>query len=615
MSSGSTTGIQALLERVATLQRGGRLDECGRLVDQALVQHPQAVALHRTRAQLAMASGDPALALAHMHRAVTLMPADAALHLQYGSLLAHQGQHAEATIHLAEAARQLPGSADAWYLLGLARQGMGDDTQALPALRKARSLAPERERVLEALAESEFRSGYPADALPLWQALLQRRPDDEGVCMRTAETLGRLGRHDEAAALYRQALAARPESADLWMALAQTSEDRGDRQAALDAYERALALKPGWGFPLAGMLGLLRGKAPASQVEQATVRLSDPGLPDADRALLGYELGKVHDAQGRHAEAMATWHDANAARRRMIGESDPASMTALAAATMAAFPARRFQQRPWPGSPDPRPLLIVGMPRSGTTLTEQILAAHPLGAGCGELPDLALIARNLPAHAGPEAHWPQCIDQVPASAWGDAVRRYLDAATRLAPPQAQRLVDKAPLNFFHLGLLALLFPQARVVWCRRDPRDIAVSVYGENFALEERLATSLDGIGHYINLQTRLMRHWQQVLPLPILELCYEDLARDPEPLARQLVDFAGLSWDPACLEFHRSERGVQTPSRWQVKQPIYTGSIARWRHHAAELAPLLQVLDADAYPPSVAAGRASSDQPSTPSA
>ena len=186
------------------------------------------------------------------------------------------------------------------------------------------------------------------------------------------------------------------------------------------------------------------------------------------------------------------------------------------------------------------------------------------------------------------------------------------AATRNAPADARCLVDKAPLNFFHLGLVARMFPRARVVWCRRDPRDIAVSVYAENFALDERLATDLGDIGHYINLQTRLMRHWQAESPLPVMELVYEELAADPEPSARRLVEFAGLDWDPGCLEFHRSERGVQTPSRWQVRQPIYTRSIGRWHSHADALAPLLATLEADTYP---AGTPADSDQASTPSA
>ena len=251
---------------------------------------------------------------------------------------------------------------------------------------------------------------------------------------------------------------------------------------------------------------------------------------------------------------------------------------------------------------------MVGTPPSGTTLTEQILAAHPLGHGCGELPDIALIANQLAAML--PADDPATV---PAGLLAEAATRYLRAATRKAPPQARCLVDKAPLNFFHLGLVARLFPRARVIWCRRDPRDIAVSVYAENFALDERLATDLGDIGHYINLQTRLMRHWQAQLPLPVMELVYEELALDPEPVARRLVAFAGLEWDPSCLEFHRSERGVQTPSRWQVRQPIYTRSIGRWHRHAEALAPLLATLDADAYPG--VDGPAESAQASTPSA
>ena len=237
------------------------------------------------------------------------------------------------------------------------------------------------------------------------------------------------------------------------------------------------------------------------------------------------------------------------------------------------------------------------------------------GHGCGELPDLFLIGNRF-ARPGSRTTWPE----VDTAALGDAeledaAWRYLRAASRDAPADAIGLVDKAPLNFFLLDLAARLFPRSRVVWCRRDPRDIAVSVYGENFALQERLSTDLADIGRYINLQTRLMRHWQAQSPLPVFELCYEELAVDPEPVARRLLDFLGLDWTGSVLEFHRSERGVQTPSRWQVKQPIHTRSIGRWRHYQDQLAPLLARLDPDAYPRPAAAAVASKDQASTPSA
>jgi hypothetical protein len=280
---------------------------------------------------------------------------------------------------------------------------------------------------------------------------------------------------------------------------------------------------------------------------------------------------------------MQQWDDANRARQRMIGPPDPAALRARVEALMATFDASAFRGD-IPGSDDARPLFIVGMPRSGTTLTEQILARHPLVHGAGELPDMEMVARDLPRHPA----------QLDAATLARAVSRYLEALTRRAPPGAVRIVDKEPLNFLQLGWIARLFPRARVVWCRRDPRDVAVSIYGENFALDERLATDFAGLGHYISLQHRLMRHWQAVLPLPILEFPYEALVAEPEARSRALVAFAGLEWDPDCLSFHRSTSGVQTPSRWQVREPLHARSVGRWIHHRDAIAPLLRTLDAE---------------------
>ena len=612
--------VSVALQRAAVLEREGRRDLALQLLRATAAGSHADAGAHRSLAQAAMRLGDPAMAIDQMQSALGLEPDDPELRFQFACLLAHEGRNAEATIHFRQCVERAPRNFQAWHLMGLALQRQGLHADALRALRQASALAPGNPRVLEALAESEFHAGYPEDALPLWRELFANRPDDATVILRTSETLNRLGRHGEALAMLREATRRQPATGDIWMALAQTEEDVGDREAARAAYRAALADHPDWAFPVSGLLGLDRGKADDALVAQAQRLLARPALPDADRALIGYELGKVLDGRGAYAEAMDCWHQANAARRRMTGAADAAQLERHAARTMAVLTGARLRARHarWPGSPDSRPLFIVGMPRSGTTLTEQILAAHPAGHGCGELPDIALIARNLRAGDAPADAWPASIDLLPDAALDAAARRYLAAAARDAPQHAQRLVDKAPLNFFHLGLIALLFPRARVVWCRRDPRDIAVSVYGENFSLEERLATSLEGIGHYINLQTRLMRHWQASLSLPILELAYEQLATAPEEQARRLIAFAGLPWDPACLEFHRSERGVQTPSRWQVKQPVYTRSIGRWRNYEADLGPLFEVLEDDAYP-TVASppsgGAQTSDQATTPSA
>jgi tetratricopeptide (TPR) repeat protein len=588
------------------------VDQADRLLQRLLAEFPQSPAVHRARALLADAQGDVAQTIAAMQRACELAPAAIDLRFQLACLLAASSDFVNAIPHFQYVLENEPQLTEAWYLFGVALMRLNRDTEALPLLREAYRRTPDQLRVLRALAELEFRSGFPADARPLWQALYKAAPDDLSICLKSGEILSRLGFHEEALVHYRDAMQLHPDSPDLWMVVAQVEEDRGERTAAEAAYRKALELQPDWAFPLAGLLAMQRGKASPELIEQAERLLRSPALSDADRAMLGYALGKIHDGRGEYSTAMACWHDANAARRRMVGESDPATLQQRVERVMQIFSRDYFAERGLRGSDDSRPLFIVGMPRSGTTLTEQIIAAHPQAFGCGELPEIALITRHLLSaqSAAPQAvpEWPDSVLRLDQPTLDSAISRYLQACTRHAPDTAMCLVDKAPLNFLYLGLIAIMFPQARVIWCRRDPRDIAVSIYSENFALDERLCTRLDGIGHYIRLQEQLMRHWQSVLPLPILELEYESLASAPEPQARRVIDFAGLEWDPACLDSHHHGRSTQTPSRWQVKEPVHTRSISRWRNYAESLSPFLAALqtgdsweklnlDADAAP------------------
>lgn len=547
----------------------------------------------RARALDASRRGDFDAAALHMAEACRLAPGRGELHFQLACLLAHVGRHDAALDAFRRATAKLPGHADAWLFQGRVLSRLARHDEAIASFREARRLAPEDPRMLDALAETEFLQGWPADALPLWQGMLDRQPDDLHARLRTGETLSRLGYQARAVDVFRDGLRLHPASHALWLALAQAEEDNGDEAAARDAYERALALKPGWPFALASLIGMLRGRAPEALLQQATTLLDEPALDDGDRALVGYALGKACDARGRYDTAMAHWNEANAARRRVAGPPDPAGWTRRVDRIVEAFPGQVFtDDRPAAvHASDDRFVFVVGMPRSGTTLTEQILASHPAVHGCGELPDLTMVARRL-------LHGIDAATDFPGLPDADALRagaaRYVEAATRHAPPGAARLVDKEPLNFLHLGLVALMFPRARVVWCRRDPRDIAISIYSENFALDETLATDLGGIGHYILQQERLMRHWQSVLPLPILESSYEALVAAPETQARRLIEFTGLPWDPACLAFHETARAVQSPSRWQVRQPVHSRSVGRWRNYETHLGPLFEVIGND---------------------
>jgi tetratricopeptide (TPR) repeat protein len=542
---------------------------------------PATPAIHVRLASIAVARQDHATALAHLGAACDLAPGDPALRMQFGSILAHTGRHEDALAEFGKVTSSEPGNIQAWYFTGLAAARSGRRGVARESWQRVLRIAPEHEGALQALADLEFNAGFPRDALPLWETLHRQQPRSLDARLKTGECLSRLGWPRKAAELYREGLEIDPGSAELWLALGQAEEDDGNRDAAIESYVRAIGLRPHWAYPLACLVALQRADVSDDLLSQATA-LQGSALDDHDRSLLGYAVGRAWDARGEHARALASWEDANAARQRMIGPPDPSAMRARVESLMRFFPPGFVDGSRPAGSDDPRPVFIVGMPRSGTTLTEQILAHHPQVHGCGELPDITMIARELPAD-------PARIDRE-SLRW--AVDRYLETATRHAPDHARRLVDKEPLNFFQLGLVAMMFPRARIVWCRRDPRDVAVSIYSENFALDETLATDFIGIAHYINLQHALMRHWQAVLPLPILELRYEELAAAPEPQARRLLEFAGLDWDPACLEFHGSGRAVQTPSRWQVRQPVHTRAIGRWRNYASAIEPLVAHLD-----------------------
>lgn len=551
----------------------------------------------RRQAWAAAQAGRMDAALQAIETACRLAPGVGALHADHGRLLAAAGRPGPALEAFHRATTLAPGDAAGWHFLGLALGQQGRLAEAIPALRRAHALAPAEARTLSLLASAVFEAGDPAEALPLFEALHQRQPADVPVLLRLGEVHNRLGDAGTACRVYREALDGQPGSAELWLALAQSEEIAGQRGHADAAYGRALALRPGWPAALAGRLALQRGRAGDALLAAADALLADPSLPDAERAQVGYELGKARDARGEYGAALAAWDQANAARRREAGEPDLAALERRVEASMARFDGALLSRAAALGNPDPRPVFVVGLPRSGTTLLEQMLAAHPAVHGAGELPDLAMIARDLPVRRGDSARWPHLLEDFDPAWVAPAAARYLAALTRGAPPDARRIVDKFPYNSHLLGFAALLFPNARVLWCRRDPRDVAVSIYGENFAPAERLATDFAGIGHLARLERRLMRHWQAVLPIPVHAVHYESLVRSPESEARRAVAACGLDWDPACLAFHENTSAVQTPSRWQVRQPVHTRSIGRWKHYASRMDALLAALGEDPLP------------------
>ena len=408
------------------------------------------------------------------------------------------------------------------------------------------------------------------------------------------QNLSDRGRLADALAAFEDALAADATCMAAKIGIGSVLEDQGDRDGAVAAYRTALEGDPGLGMAIGRLLALTGDAAEPWLVERAEWALGADQVPDEAKALIGYGLGKARERKGDHKGAFSAWAVANKARRRGAGGLDRAEHMARIDALIEVFDKRFFAERREFGSSDTRPVFIVGMPRSGTTLTERIIAAHPQAGGAGELPDLARLVSEVAFFAGPDVAWPYSAHRFDGAAISEMAHDYLGRLERAGGKGHARIVDKAPLNFFALGLAALLFPRAHVIWCRRDPRDVSVSNFGENFAPSQTYSTDLDDMAFYIGQYERLMAHWQSVLPLPIREHVYENVVGDVETQSRDLIAFLGLPWDPACLLFHEGANAVQTPSRWQVRRPIYASSVGRWRDYRPWITPLLDAFGDD---------------------
>jgi len=305
----------------------------------------------------------------------------------------------------------------------------------------------------------------------------------------------------------------------------------------------------------------------------------DPPLTRRERMSLQFAIGKFCDDTRQFDLAFNAYREANRLQRDMEGGFDRAVFSSQIDALINSYSAELLS-RNWDGaSESERPVLIVGMPRSGTTLLEQIIASHPRAFGAGELPFWGRAAKAyrpdvLSANLGPDF-----IAQSAAS--------YLQLLASTGS-EAERVVDKMPGNFLWLGLIHAVFPHARILHCQRHPIDTCLSIYFQNFNASHAYGTDLGDLAYYYQEYRRLMAHWRQVLRKDcFLDVSYEALIGNPELQSRQVIEFIGLEWDERCLDYSRTKRGVATASQWQVRQKIYTSSMERWRHFEKHLGPL----------------------------
>lgn len=580
-----------------TLQELGRPDDALECFRRAAELDPNSHTARTNLGQMLVDLGRAEEGLPHCREAVRLQPDLPALHHNLGNALLALGRSRDARAAFLEAIRLDPGQAESHAQLGSALRRDGQLADALVWLKQATELKPDDATFWENLADLHCEREASAEAIPCWERVLALDPKRATARHGMGWALQEEGRHAEALEHYREAVALQPEYAAARVSLGGLHEEMGEFAEAEAEFREALRLQPAFALPRARLAMLLRGKLPAADLAALEERLTEP-LGDPVRTRLLFGLAHVLDARGEFARAADVLRQANAlaseqhrARRQ---EYSPADHERFVDALIDRFGPAFFARTAGAGSDSRRPVFVFGLPRSGTTLIEQVLSSHSRAHGAGELRAARQSFEAIPRAVGRAESPLDCVESLDA----DAIRRLAESHDERLRAlgghrDAERVVDKMPDNYLYLGLLAAMFPRAAFVHCRRDPRDVAVSCWMTDFR-SIRWANEAGHIATRFRQYRGLMDHWRGVLPVPVHEVAYEEVVSDLEGAARRLLEACGLEWEPACLDFHRTRRVVRTASVTQVREPVYIHSVGRWKNYERELADLFTLLPSD---------------------
>jgi tetratricopeptide (TPR) repeat protein len=436
-------------------------------------------------------------------------------------------------------------------------------------------------------------------ALKELERLLEVEPDNRAFKVSYASARVGLGQHAEAVELYRAILAEIPQAPDLHLSVAHALKTLGKQQQAIDSYRTAIGIKPGYGDAYWSLANLKTYKFPETDIVQMRAQEQASGITLEDHYHLCFALGKALEDRAEYAESFRYYERGNALKktetRFRIEPIERNTRLQTELCTRDFFEARRGA-----GCPSNEPIFIVGLPRAGSTLLEQILASHSQVEGTLELPDIPRLVAEL------QGRDPNPVNPLyPAALAGlepEALRRYGEkyiADTRIYRTDKPRFIDKMPNNFRHLGLIHLILPNARIIDARREPMACCFSNFKQLFAAGQEFTYSLQDVSRYYRTYVGLMAHWDAALPGKVLRIQHEDVVEDLEGNVRKLLEFCNLEFEPACLEFWKNERSVRTASSEQVRRPIFKEGLDQWRNFEPWLGPLKDALGDLATAPS----------------
>ncbi len=481
-----------------------------------------------------------------------------------------------------------PGNADALHLLGLIASQFGHHVDAINLISHAVRYQPENITYQENLAIAYQASGDLVRAASTYERLLALAPENDACRHKLGDLLLELGRLEAAAECFSHLINVDPGNTSARLRLIATFSRMG-HQVQVETHCRELIVLDPTNtrayFTLSELT--LTAETRLADVSRIQELLASSALTDGQRKDAHFALGNHFDRTGRYQLAFENYSTGNHLK---AAQWDPALHAQSVSQVIDTFSPAQLRSFGGLGNQTELPIFIVGMPRSGTTLVEQIISCHPAVFGAGELDTMFRLASEIPRQVGTSAAYPQAITHLNA----EVAARLADAYLKSLPEAGatkQRVTDKRTSNFHFIGLIGLLFPNARIIHCCRDKLDVCLSCFFQNF---DNVPHSFDlrHLGKYFRHYERLMNHWRRVSSLRMLDVNYEDLVTNQTIVTKRIIEFCGLEWDGRCLDFETHGRGVSTASQWQVRKPLHARSVNRWKNYEPFLQPLLEALD-----------------------
>jgi len=465
------------------------------------------------------------------------------------TMLAGKKNTADAEALLRRATQLAPDFADVWIMLGSTLMERSKYLEAIPVFTKATQLEPNRPVTWGGLAHAHARSSHP----------------------------------EEAAEAYARAVELKPDAPLVQMGYAHALKTLGDQAGALTAYRAAIAAKPDFGEVYWSMANLKIFKFEEEEVDAMEYQIREGDLSESAEIHFRFALGKAWEDQRDYDKA---WHyyDTGNSLHRMQVDHDPVEMEVRLENISEVFSAEFLEQSQGNGCEDPDPIFIVGLPRSGSTLVEQILASHSQVEGTSELSILTRLASSMGRYRTDGMQYPEIVKELRRQDWRSYGKQYLEESSRHRISDKPFFTDKLPNNFPHVGLLHLILPNAKIINARRHPLDSCLGAYKQLWGEGQHFTYDVMDLAEYYRNYDKIMKHWQSVLPGKVLDVHYEETVMDLEGQVRRILDHCGLPFEERCLRFHETERAVNTASSEQVRQPIYRDALGKWRRYEKHL-------------------------------